>query len=87
MSINRKDNLTDLMERLPQIPLNTDQKPENQENEDQQVIAENGEVITLNNKRNSLELSDMEEIKSGARFSINKALDRFIAWYKQNKDK
>lgn len=75
------------MERLPQIPLNTDQKPENQENEDQQVIAENGEVITLNNKRNSLELSDMEEIKSGARFSINKALDRFIAWYKQNKDK
>ena len=52
MKITRKDNLTDVVERLPKTPVATgnngnDQKPKPQET----VVNNNGEVITLGQKK------------------------------------
>lgn len=64
----RKDNLTDVVEKLPKVEVNNSPKPP----KNQQVVNVDGEVITLANKNNknknfithkkSNELNDIERI-------------------------
>ncbi len=96
MELRRKDNLTDLVGSLPKEPGgNGDTSQEDPKN--QEVITEGGEVVILghkrppappiNNRRNSLELTEGESLAGAVRSGMRDVLERFFANYKQNKDK
>ncbi len=90
MQSRRKDNLTDLVERLPKESTE-DQSATQKEPKNQEVVAVDGSVVILghkppskesfNNRLSSLELSQrerLEDLAAAASSAFQRALDRFF---------
>ena len=79
--IKYKDNLTDLVEELPTVPV-TKPKPEDK---NRRVVAIDGTVVTLDihdfSNKKSIELSprDIQEIVESIKNSIESALELITA--------
>ena len=94
MDIRKKDNLTDAVEALER----NESAPEPQ-GRDQQVVNNDGEIITLGqnggkspaspNKKKVIELSDkdLSEIKEIISAAVQSSLDKFLKNFRQNREK
>ena len=91
MDVRKKDNLTDAVEALDR-----NDKPSEPQGRDQQVVNNDGEIITLGqnggknptppNKKKVIELSDkdLSEIKEIVASAIQTSLDKFFKNFRQN---
>ena len=94
MDIRKKDNLTDAVEALER----NENAPEPQ-GRDQQVVNNDGEIITLGqnggksptspNKKKVIELSDkdLSEIKEIISAAVQSSLDKFLKKFEQRQEK
>ena len=94
MDIRKKDNLTDAVEALER----NENAPEPQ-GRDQQVVNNDGEIITLGqnggkspaspNKKKVIELSDkdLSEIKEIISAAVQSSLDKFLKKFEQGQEK
>jgi len=94
MDIRKKDNLTDAVEALER----NENAPEPQ-GRDQQVVNNDGEIITLGqnggkspaspNKKKVIELSDkdLSEIKEIISAAVQNSLDKFLKKFEQGQEK